>query len=987
MKVHYRFLALTALLLLIAGSALAQGTTGALNGTVTHEGSPLPGVTISINSTALQGTRVAVSNVNGDFNFPALPPGQYTVQFEMEGMAMVTQTVRVGLARTERVNADMQLSAVAEAITVTAAAPAVLETTEVQANFEAELVDNLPVARNMQQIVQLAPGVSNTGPSGSQTGENGTINAIVISGAYAYDSLYLVNGAVTNENLRGQSDDLFIEDAIQETTIITGSVSAEYGRFTGGVVSAITKSGGNEFSGSFRDSFTNPSWTEATDFGEAKAGSTLNETYEATLGGRIVRDRLWFFGAGRYVEQTFQGFFTNSSEERPSTVQTDERYEIKLTGQINPKHSLVGSYLSFEIDQTPHCAFGCWDINTMDINGRQLPREMVTANYNGILTSNFLLEAGYSSRDLVFANSGGDHVTTDYTDARDIALGSWAYDISYGGAWGAPIFCGVCEDEVRENEYYNLKGTYYLATAGLGTHNIVGGYENFAESRLSNNYQGGSGLDIYVYSGIAPTRVGSALDPNSLRPVISYGDLLLYTPIETLSLGSDFVTDSIFVNDKWDLNSNWSFNIGVRYDKNDGADSSGNPISKDSNVSPRLGVIYDVKGDGRFRVNASYNRYVSRIQEGIGGAAGGGNPSYYLYLYTGDTIGGADSGLSSFAVLEEVWTWLLGQGWSTADPSAPASFLGAGVPGFNQVFPGNLKSPSVDEYTLGFGTQIGQNGFLRLDYVDRTWGNFYVTSTTPGDQISGIPGTLDVVTYGNCDDCVERNYKGASIQASYRFSDRFSMGGNYTWSETKGNSIGENRGSGPLAETVYQYVEYLDFDRNNPVGLLPTDSTHKGRIWASYDLPLGAFGNLNFSALQRYDSGTPYSALATINVANYVDCHPCGYATPDVTQTYYFSDRGEYRWETVTATDVAVNYEIPISRVNLFAQAELVNAFDEQAVIAGSTAVQLLAPFDPYTETPVEGTHWRKASNFGQATGPRSYQLPRTYRFSVGLRF
>ncbi len=976
MKVSQRFVFIVAAFLLIAGSAFGQGTTGALNGTVSHEGAPLPGVTITIGSPALQGTRVAVSNVNGDYNFPALPPGQYTVKFEMEGMATVAQTTRVGLAGTQRVNSVMQLSAVAEAITVTAAAPAVLETTEVQSNFQADLIEDLPVARTIQGTVQLAPGVTSNGPGG----------AAVVGGGYAYDTLYLVNGAVTNENVRGQTDNLFIEDSIQETTVLNGAVSAEYGRFTGGVVSAITKSGGNEFSGSFRDSLTNPSWTSPSDFGEAKADSTLNETYEATIGGRIVRDRLWFFGAGRYVEQTTQGFFINSAEERPSTVQTDERYEVKLTGQINPKHSLVGSYLSYEVDQTPHCAFGCWDINTMDLDGRQLPREMLTANYNGIVSSNFLIEAGYSTRDLVFANSGGNHVTSDYTNPRDIALGSWAYDLSYGGAWGAPIFCGICDDEVRENEYYNLKGTYYLATPGAGTHNIVMGYENFAESRSANNYQGGSGLDIYVYSGIAPTRVGPAADPNSLRPVISYGDLLLFSPIETLSLGSDFATDSLFVNDKWDLNSKWSFNVGVRYDRNDGKDSSKNPISKDSNISPRLGVIYDINGNGRFRVNASYSRYVSRIQETIGGGAGGGNPSYYLYYYTGPTFGGPDSGLSSFDVLEQVWTWLIADGWSATNPTNAGSFFFAGIPGFNQRLDGTLKSPNVDEFTIGFGTQLGQKGFFRLDFIDKTWGSFYVNSTTPGDTVTGVPGTLDVVTTTNCDNCLERTYQAVQMQANYRFTDRFSLGGNYTWSEAKGSTTGETSGNGPVGDNILSYVEYIDFAQNNPVGYLPNDQEHKLRLWAGYDLPLGAFGNLNFSVLERFDSGTPYSASRSIPIRAYVN-NP-GYVNPPSSVTYFFSDRGEYRWEDMTATDLSINYELPIFRVNLFMQAELLNAFDEQAVIGGgNTSITNLTPFNPFTETPVEGVNYRKSSSFGQANSVGDYQQARTYRFSIGLRF
>ncbi|MCA1791464.1 MAG: TonB-dependent receptor, partial [Thioalkalivibrio sp.] len=491
----------------------------------------------------------------------------------------------------------------------------------------------------------------------------------------------------------------------------------------------------------------------------------------------------------------------------------------------------------------------------------------------------------------------------------------------------------------------------------------------------------------YVYSGIAPTRVGPATDPNSLRPVISDGDLLLYTPIESLSVGSDFITESLFINDKWDLNSQWSFNLGLRYDKNDGEDSSRRPISKDSNISPRLGLIYDINGDGRFRVNASYSKYVSRIQETIGGGAGGGNPSYYLYLYEGPNIGGPDSGLASFDVLEQVWTWLIAQGWSTSNPTAPGTFIGAGVPGFNQRLDGNLSSPSVDEYTLGFGTQIGSRGFARVDYINKEWTDFYVLSTAPGDSVTGVPGTLDIVTTANCSDCIERSYDAIQLQTGYRVSNRINLGANYTWSEAEGNTIGESAGGGPGADDVLSYTEYNSFANNRPIGFLPNDQTHKLRAWASYDLPLGQFGAMNFSVLQRFDSGTPYSASTVINVANYVDCHPCGYETPDVTQTYFFSDRGEFRWDDLTATDLAINYGLPISRFEVFVQGELINAFNEQAVVAGSAAVRLIQSFDPFTETPVEGVHWEKRASFGSPTSPNSYQLPRTYQFSAGIRF
>jgi outer membrane receptor protein involved in Fe transport len=959
-------------LLLLSTGLYAQGTTSNLTGEVRMDGNPMPGVTVTISSPALQGRRTAVTDNNGSYHFPALPPGEYTVKFEMDGMSTITRTARVGLARTERVDATMRMSSVAEAITVTASAPAVLETTEVQTNIEAELVENLPIARTLQGAVSLAPGVTATGPG----------NAAVIGGGYAYDSLYLINGAVANENIRGQTDNLFIEDAIQETSVITGSVSAEYGRFTGGVVSAITKSGGNEFSGSFRDSFTNPAWDKTTPAGEENQDSTLNETYEATLGGRIIRDRLWFFLAGRQFEQDIPGFFTNSTMPRPTTIETDERYEIKLTGQITQNHSLVGSFLNYDVEQTPHCAFGCFEESTMDLDGRTLPREMTTAHYNGILNSNFLVEAGYSDRFLEFEGSGGNYLTQNPNDPHDVALGTVGWDYAdSGAAWGAPVFCGVCDVENRSNEYWQAKATYYLSTGSMGTHNLVGGYENFSESRLANNYQSGSNYMIYAY-GVVPEREADG----TLRPVIVEGDEIVYTPVPIESVGSDFVTDSLFFNDKWDFNDNWSFNLGVRYDRNDGKDSAGNPISDDSNISPRLGAIYDIRGDGKFRVNASYSKYVSRIQEGVGGGGGGGNPWYVYYAYAGPQIGGVGTGMNSFDVLTELFTWFFAQGGLAA-----SDLIGhARVPGFNTRFEGDLLSPNVDEYTLGFGTQIGNRGSVRVDYINRDWNDFYVLATSPNDQVESPiveDSFLDVVTTRNANgaDDLERTYDAIQLQASYRFTPRLNLGGNYTWSEAKGNTVGESTGLGPFADQIGSYVEYKNFERHNPSGFLPNDQTHKARLWISYDQPLGAFGALNFSVLERFDSGAPYSAVANVNPRAYVT-NP-GYASRPSGVAYYFSDRGEYRWDDVTATDVAINYALPISRFQVFLQGELLNAFDEDAQVNGSTSVTVLQAFNPFTDTPVEGTHWRKAGSFGQATQPAHYQLPLTYRFSAGIRF
>src|SRR5471032_720624 len=203
-----RFAFVLVALMFISVVASAQ-TTSNLTGTVTLGGSPLPGATITIASPSLQGTRTTNSDVNGNYNFGALPPGLYTVRFDMESMQSVTRTVALTLDGTSRADADLKLTAVAENITVTATSPAVLETTEIQSNISQSVINKLPTGRTVTQVALLQPGTTATGPRA----------ALVISGATADQNLITVDGANIQENLRGQAHALFIEDAIQETTV------------------------------------------------------------------------------------------------------------------------------------------------------------------------------------------------------------------------------------------------------------------------------------------------------------------------------------------------------------------------------------------------------------------------------------------------------------------------------------------------------------------------------------------------------------------------------------------------------------------------------------------------------------------------------------------------------------------------------------------------------------------------------------------------
>jgi outer membrane receptor protein involved in Fe transport len=963
--------------LAISASAFAQ-TRGTLTGTVTTEGTPLPGASVTIASAALQGTRTAVTDENGNYNFGALPPGVYSVVVELEGMQTVTRSVKVDIAGAARADAALGLSAVAEAITVTADAPAVIETQQIQTTIEESLVEELPLGRTLVATVNLAPGVTNNGVrSGS----------LVISGAPSYDSTFYINGSVVNEVLRGQPLDLFIEDALEETTILTGAISAEFGRFTGGVVTAVSKSGGNEFSGSLRDSLTNPKWNAATPLDETR-DDKLSETYEGTLGGRIIRDRLWFFAAGRYVEQSQANFF-NESDIGYNTDREQTRIEGKLTGQLTQRHTLIGSFLNLEDDLSNRClgGGGCWEERAL-APAESLPQDLLSFGYNGILSDSFLAEANWASSSLEFQGSGGPR--GGFAEATNL------FFANAGGFGGASSFCGGCDTEVRETEALSLKGTYYLST-GLGTHNIVFGGEDFHEKLFSNNYQSGSNFTVWTFAD--PTRDANG---NLLTSIGRNAGFIIYWPILELSQGNDLATQSVFVNDRWDVNSRLSFNLGARYDRNDGEDSAGAKVADDSKASPRLGVIFDLFGDGRVRLNASYSEYVSKISNGnIGDAASpAGSPSILYWLYGGPTL----RDLPSQELLAQINNWFQGEGgiddrdW----------LLGGGTNGISTQIRGSLKSPGVEEVTLGAAFSIGQRGFFRIDLQDREWNDFYMTRV---DQSTGrvddplVGGEIDLALLENSDN-FQRDYKAVLLQGGYRLTPRLNFGANYTWSELKGNLQGETSGSGPVSGTAgpTYYPEFLNYGQSNPVGFLPEDQTHKARLWISFDQPTPV-GNFNFSLLQRLDSGTPYSIVGSIDVTREDGCEVCRanngmYIAVPTGVNYFFSDRGEFRWDDLTATDLAINYALPIGPVQLFVQGELLNAFNESAQTGGNLTVftarddpDNLQYFDPFTETPVEGVHYALGSRFGQAVTPTTqataghFQLPRTYRFSVGLRF
>ena len=245
-------LCVAVVVVMTAGPAAAQTTTGTITGRVVDgQGLSVPGVTVNVEGVNLQGVLTVVTSENGDYILPQLPPGTYTVTFQLSGFETQKKTVALAPTQTLPMNIEMGPASLSETVNVVGQSADVLtQTAQVATNFKQSLIRMLPTTGDINATLLMAPSVHPSGPSGNYS----------IAGAMSFESLFLVNGVTVNENLRGQAFNIYIEDAIQETTVATDGVSAEFGRFSGGLVNVITKSGGNLFSGSFRETVLNDNW-------------------------------------------------------------------------------------------------------------------------------------------------------------------------------------------------------------------------------------------------------------------------------------------------------------------------------------------------------------------------------------------------------------------------------------------------------------------------------------------------------------------------------------------------------------------------------------------------------------------------------------------------------------------------------------------------------------------------------------------------------
>ncbi|HEY3383067.1 MAG TPA: TonB-dependent receptor [Vicinamibacterales bacterium] len=964
------------LALAVAAGAAAQGNpTGTIRGQVVDPDKlALPGVTVTVTSPALQGARTAVTSANGDFIIPFLPAGEYTVTVELQGFQAQKQTIGVAMAETQPLMIKMSLASLTETVNVTGTTNTeVLTTSTVAETYKKDTLERLPIGRTLNDATLLAPGVAPNGPSGN----------IMMSGALSFENLFLVNGVVVNENLRGQALNLFIEDAIQETKVSTGSISAEYGRFQGGVVNMITKSGGNNFSGSFRTTFDNDAWRSLTPDPNDQKVDTVTPTYELTAGGPIRKDKVWFFGAYRLTDpkrnKTLDYTGVNFTYDTKDT-----RYEAKVTYALNQKNNIKASYTKRTTASKNNWFGSVMDLASLYDNSTE--QTLTTVNYTNVLTSNIFLEGQYSRKISATMDTGSrfsDPIKGTYITDR--SRNSYRYN--------APTFCAVCYDstgtgwlEHRDNWDWFVKMSYFVSTKKTGSHNLVFGFDNYKEWRKNNNWQSGSSFAVNGTSAI--------INGTSIFPVLKNDNTtyINWMPLVKETVGNDIRTYSGYINDAWRLSNKLSFNIGARYDMNRSKDQSGAEVVKDSQWSPRVGFSWDIKGDAKWIANAAFSRYVMGISTALvdAGSAGGRTASYSWY-YKGPNINTAAAGpyLTADQALPILWKWFNDNGGVNMKTRTAPS-----IPGVSTRVKDGVVSPSSNEFSFGIANQLGDKGVWRVDYVYRKSGDMY------GDYLDMSTGLVadptgrqfNLTLTGNTP-LAKRTYQSVVTNFNYRFKSVI-VSANYTLSKMWGNVNGENTGSGPIRADLNWYPEYKQEGWNYPLGYNPGDQRHKFRGMVTYRVPVPqSVGSLDIGMVQRYDSPVAQDIAGTVDSRSYVN-NP-GYLNPTSGVTYYFIGRGDYRFDPVWTTDLSVMWgkKIPGIHTEVFFRGVITNLFNNAAVTGGDTTVntnynnKAYAVFNPFTSAPVQGTNWDYSSIFGRPQSKDDYQRARLFTFSVGVRF
>jgi hypothetical protein len=903
-KVTTRLIVLMVTMTALASPLFAQ-TTGQVIGTVVDaQGGVLPGVTVSAMSPQLQGTRTAVTDSTGTFRFPTLPPGTYVIKATLSGFADAAQeNVMVSLDKSASLNLKLQVAGVSQTVNVIGASPVVdTQSSAGGVTIDQAMMNQLPVSRSFYSLARIAPGVTTDNVGSTVLGSSGAENK------------YIIDGVDSTGIMAGQQKKTLLLDFIDQVNIKTEGANAEIGGATGGVVEAITKSGGNTFHGSglvfgqgggLQSANTTASLKPQT----TTTVSSIDHQIDGggTLGGYIVKDRLWFFaGYNPFNEQD------SATVIRPigtvpgtpgvgSTVQlktTRNLYNGKLTYNVGSSQSLVFSVNGdpskqdgnlFTISGPPSTWQGVLDSGAADFR----------VGYDGVFGGSWLLKA-QAARHHELETYGGAGATTplsvDATVSPNLRTGGF----------------GAYENHDFKRDGYSADLTRYL-----GGHTIKGGFGYTKVDSLDNRFSGGAGQTITKRSSL-PNGAGIVYYQHRYYvndQVANFSRTDPTTWTIALPLSSDPINKNTaaYAQDTWRVMSNFTIEGGVRWERRNLGDRFGNTvIDLKKNFAPRIGFTWDPMNDGKGKIFAHYGRYYEDIPSDINIRAFGGELQAQAFNFSPDPAN-----------------------------TAPIS----GTPGRNALLGGstepvdpNLKNQYIDEYLVGVEREIAPNFSVGIKYNHRKLADVIEDFLVPsvGDYFIANPGqgTLGQ-SLGFYDGTsapaplATRTNDAVQITATKRYSNNWQLMASYVWSKLEGNYDGTNQiSTGQLDPNINSAFDYGDFLINSQ-GPLSNQRKHQIKVDGSYNLSQSMFKGLQLGLSTRWYSGLPLTAF--------------GYSNAYSNWEYYLTPRGGLGFgPSDYEADVHLGYPIKFgANSSLTVTGDIFNVLNRQAITALDTRYNL----------------------------------------------
>jgi len=917
-----------ACLLLLTMAGFAQDTTGHIQGVVKDAtGAVLPDVAVTVtNSGTLRAVEVK-SLGDGTYMARDLPPGRYSIRFVKAGFERAELgNVMVMLGKTVRADSTLAVGSLETTVEVSESSVTIDTTTTMVAhNVTTEELNGIPKGRSFQGIALLSPSVNTGNVEGGYQ----------INGATAAENNYYIDGVSTNSQIDGSSRQNAALEYLQEVQVKTAGLEAAYGGALGGVVTAVTKSGGNTFHGEVHFYYTGNAisagpvqrlqidpltQTSASYIQDSKNQKDLPE-FGGSIGGPIVKNKLYFFSSisPQYLRQSQkylfdngltpgtmnrkgynQSWFSKLSFDPTSRIRTNFTY-------LNTAQRLTGQLYAFDGNGQNWSTQSVATAQGVSTRGYHQPESTITGQVDFTLSNTSLVSVKGGRYYLDYKELGIPFTHYTWWQASSIGQSNVPSDLQKASNFATPSAAQVVWD-ITTRTYVQADYSKYARFAG--SHNFAFGAGTTKNVNNVNNSKNGVNGRVMLYPG--KVCGSSCVAPNGG----AYGYYVVQDYSVKGSTGANIT--HLYIQDAWRIASRLTVNVGLRTERE--AIPTFRRDIRDyafqfgfgDKLSPRFGASWDVFGDGKTKVSGAWGRYFDWTKYELARGTFGAEVWHDYYRTLDSPNGWLNLNLTNMPG-QNIW---------------PGAFRDRRVPGFDTVDK-DIKPMSVDNMTIGVERQMQEGMVLSVRYtrskLNRTiediglldaQGNEVYLYGNPGESIFkyGLAsGTTCSVKdpAGHCSflmPTAQRVYNAMELSLSRRFRSGWSGNFSYVYSKLWGNYPGlqntdeirppgygtyggnqsftnTNYRPGGNASRAFDLDEQI-FDAHGNAGVfgrLPTDRPHVMKFYGSKRFNFGTEVGLFY----RASSGTPVSTeVTTVNdIPMYAEGRGNLGRTPVYTQT------------------------------------------------------------------------------------------------------